>query len=214
MQFKKDAEIITSDGDKLGTIDRVVLDPDSNDVTHLVVSKGFLLTTDKVLPVEMINYSTEENVVLKEEVSNFEDLPNFEQSYFVKVDNGKPIDPAEETFVPSLYWYPPMGTRWDLGVETGYDHPQYRIQKEKNIPEGTVALQEGAEVLSRDEVKVGDIERVITDKEHVTHIVIAEGLILREKKLIPAGWISMVFPDRIHLSVDADFIELLPEFTK
>ena len=214
MQFKKNAEVITSDGEKLGTIDRVVIDPDSNDVTHLVVSKGFLLTTDKVLPIELVSYSTEERVVLKEGVADFEDLPHFEQSYYVRVESGEPIQPVEETFVPSLYWYPPMGTRWDLGVETGYDQPQYKIQTEKNIPEGTVALQEGAEVLSRDEVTVGDIERVITDNDHVTHIVIAEGLFLKEKKLIPVGWISMVLPDRIHLSVDADFIELLPEFAK
>jgi len=39
MQFKENAEVVTSSGDKVGRIDRVVIDPKSNELTHLVVKK-------------------------------------------------------------------------------------------------------------------------------------------------------------------------------
>ena len=37
MKFKENAEVLTSTGDMVGRIDRVVIDPKSNEVTHLVV---------------------------------------------------------------------------------------------------------------------------------------------------------------------------------
>jgi sporulation protein YlmC with PRC-barrel domain len=46
MQFKENAEVFTSTGEKDGRIDRVVIDPNSNELTHLVVKKGFLFTKD------------------------------------------------------------------------------------------------------------------------------------------------------------------------
>lgn len=212
MDFKRDADVITADGDKLGTVDRVVLDPKSNQVTHLVVRKGFLLITDKVLPVEMIESSSKDKVVLKDGEEDFEELPQFKESYYVPTDGSGRTESRLETFVPSLYWYPPMGTRWGLGVRRDHDLPHYKVRTDKNIPEGTIALKEGADAMSRDGEKVGDIERVITDNEHATHIVISEGLLLKEKKLVPVGWISMVFPEQVHLAVDAKFIDNLPEF--
>lgn len=213
MHFKKDAEVVNSDGEKAGTVDRVVLDPDSNEVTHLVVSTGFWLADSKVLPIELVNYSTDDQVVLVDDAEDLEDLPDFEQSYYVKADDSRLAGSPEQTFAPSFYWYPPMGTRWNFGAETGYSQPRYTVRDQKNIPDGTVAIQEGAEVISRDDEKVGEVERVITDQEHATHFVIAEGFILKDKKLIPVDWISQVFPDRIHLMVDAGYIEALPEFT-
>jgi len=41
MQFNENAEVFTSTGEKVGRIDRVVIDPKSDELTHLVVKKGF-----------------------------------------------------------------------------------------------------------------------------------------------------------------------------
>ena len=46
MQFKENARVITAGGQKVGRIDRVVLDPKSKELTHLVVKKGFLFTRE------------------------------------------------------------------------------------------------------------------------------------------------------------------------
>ena len=65
MQFKENAEVLTSTGDKIGRIDRVVIDPKSNEVTHLVVKKGILFTKDKVVPLEQVEAANGDEIILK-----------------------------------------------------------------------------------------------------------------------------------------------------
>ena len=46
--------IESADGEYLGEIDRLVIDPSGRQVTHVVVRKGTFFTEDKVVPMEMI----------------------------------------------------------------------------------------------------------------------------------------------------------------
>ena len=54
MQFKRGANVYTADGDRVGDVERVVLDPRSKEVTHIVVDKGFLFDDDRVVPLNLI----------------------------------------------------------------------------------------------------------------------------------------------------------------
>jgi sporulation protein YlmC with PRC-barrel domain len=44
VELTKGTDIYTADGEKVGSIDRVVLDLETREVTHVVVQKGFLFT--------------------------------------------------------------------------------------------------------------------------------------------------------------------------
>jgi hypothetical protein len=92
--------------------------------------------------------------------------------------------------------------------------PRYVAKTEKNIPEGTVALEEGAKVIGSDGKEVGDIERILTDplEDRATHLLIAEGLLLKDEKLIPTQWMTQVSEHEVHLSVGSAFVESLPEY--
>jgi len=70
-------------------------------------------------------------------------------------------------------------------------------------------------VLSSDDEQVGDVEEVLTEPmaDRATHLVISEGLLLKEKKLVPTHWITAVLEDSVVLAVDAETIEDLPEYT-
>jgi sporulation protein YlmC with PRC-barrel domain len=65
MQFKENAEVLTSSGEKVGRIDRVVIDPKSKELTHVVVKKGFLFTKDKVVSVDHVETTNEDRILLK-----------------------------------------------------------------------------------------------------------------------------------------------------
>jgi sporulation protein YlmC with PRC-barrel domain len=65
MQFKKGAEVFSSDGEKIGTLNRVVIDPRTREVSNLVVEKGFLFKTDKVVPITLVDLDMEDRIVLK-----------------------------------------------------------------------------------------------------------------------------------------------------
>ena len=219
MQFKEGAKVFTADGKRVGTVDRVVLNPDTKETTHLAVQKGFLFTKDKVVPMSLVGPAKEDRVALREDAGDLERLPDFEESHYVPVDPArqgrgpKPV-PGSANWARSLYRYPPLGAWWTTGGYAGYAKPQYVAKTERNIPEGTVALEEGAKVISSDGEHVGDIERIFTDplEERATHLLISEGLILKDEKLIPTGWMTHVFEDEVHLSVDSDFVESLPEY--
>lgn len=214
MQFTEGAKVYTTDGERIGTIDRVVLEPDTNRVTHLVVQKGFLFAEDKVIPMSLVGPATEDRVTLRQDADVLEALPTFEVTQYVEA--GRKHEPARISARPvrSLFWYPPLGTFWTASAHADFTGPHYVPMTEKNIPEGTIALKEGAKVVSSDGEHIGDVESVFTDpqEERVTHLLISEGLILKEKRLVPTNWMANVLEDEIHLCVDSDFVEGLPEY--
>ena len=54
MEFKEGAVVFSSDDKKVGHIRRVVIDPKTEEVTHLVIEKGFLFVEDRVIPIEEV----------------------------------------------------------------------------------------------------------------------------------------------------------------
>jgi uncharacterized protein YrrD len=94
-----------------------------------------------------------------------------------------------------------------------YPKPKF-VKTENVIPDETVALEEGAKVISRDGEHIGNVEEVIVETAEylATHIVVSEGLFLKERKLVPTIWITDVDEDQVTLSVDSDLFERLPEY--
>lgn len=217
MQFKDNAEVVTPDGQKVGKIGRVVLDPESNELTHLIVQKGFLLTKDKVVPLDCVESATEERVVLKNGQLKLDGFPDFEETYYVPVEDAAGASEERRSgSISKLAWYYPLpgGAWWRARnlVYPGIPKPPYVRKTEVNIPEGTVALEEGAKVVSSEGEHLGNIERVFADEEEqrVTHLLISKGLISKSRKLIPSMWIKSVREDEVRLSVGEHFVEKLP----
>ena len=77
MKFKQDTDILTADGEKIGQIDRVVVDPRTNEVTHLVIRQGFLFPEDHVISVDEVEQATDDQVTLKSTKKALPDLPLF-----------------------------------------------------------------------------------------------------------------------------------------
>ncbi len=214
MRYVKGTEVQNAKGEKVGTLDRVVIEPSTNDVIDLVVGKGFLFRDDKVIPVSLVDAATDKQIKLKKTNQDIEkDFPNFEESHYVDVDRTTLANRNVET--QAHYWYPPMNYVWPAGGYPGY-YPAlpYVVRTERNIPEGSIPLEEGARVISRDGKHIGNVERVITEpgENHITHLVVGEGFLLKEHKLVPAFWISKVEEDEIQLSVEARLFDRLPDY--
>lgn len=216
MQFKEGAPVVTADGRNVGAIDRVVINPETQAVSHLVVRQGWLFTEDHVLPVEMIDTASADEVRLRAN-SDLTDLPLFEETYYAPYDEipGQLADATPDHARP-YYWYPPVGAGW-VGYTPGtpaYPAIGYPVRTERNIPEGTVALREGAQLVTTDGKHVGTIERIFTDDQtkQATHLLIAEGWLFTTKKVVPSNWIKGVTDEEVQLNVDATFLERLPEY--
>lgn len=214
MQFKEGADVYTSTGEKAGDIDRVVIDPLTDEVTHLVVRKGFLFPEDRVVPVDLIYSATEERVTLRD-VEDIEDLPVFETTQYIPANQLPDTAYHRPGYVAPYYWYSHPGAMWwGAGPYPLYPPPPYVTEVRRNIPEGTVPLKEGAKVITSDDEVVGNIERIFAEpsQDRATHLLISQGLLLKERKVVPTSWIMTVMEDEVHLGVSSDLIEGLPEY--
>jgi uncharacterized protein YrrD len=215
MELKEGTSVFTPNGDEVGRINRFVLDPATNEVTHIVVQKGWLLPEDKVVPIGMISTATEERVVLNQKIEDLDQLSDFEETHYIEL-NEPDITPAGSStyrYSPAYYWYPPSGYIGYPGFGPGY-YGWPPIETVRNIPADTVPLKEGANVMSSDGKHVGDIERLFVDRDsnRATHFLIAEGLLFKERKLIPAHWVSSVEEDKVYLAVPSTLLERLPVY--
>jgi uncharacterized protein YrrD len=215
LRLKGGARVTTTDGQEVGRIDRVVLAPQTNEVTHVVVRQGLLLSEDKVAPVHQIHAAAEDEVVLRLTSDQLGDLRSFEETHYVPLEDedwagppaaGGPIGAA------SLYWYPPLAGGpphpypYDVAGSTAYIE-----ETERNVPENAVALRRGAKVVAADGVQVGGIAEVLTDgaTARVTDFVIEQGFLFKERKRVPVGWIRAVAEDVVELAVGSKLLDRL-----
>jgi len=211
MRLEKGAAVFTATGEKIGTLNRVVIDAQTRDVTDLVIDRG-LLENEKVIPIGLVDTEQEDRILLRETNQGVDDLLNYETAHYVPVD--KITDPYEN--IETYYWYPPTNFQFPTtGILPGGSVlPDYAVHTERGIPEGRIAISEGAQVISADEKHIGNVEQVIADSEsnNVTHFVVGKGFLLKEHKLVPAHWASKVAEEKIYLSVDARVFDRLPDY--
>lgn len=206
MQFKHGAEVKTADGRDAGSVDRVVMDPRTREVSHIVVRKGVLFVDDKVVPVDWITSATEDRVMLKGSEDELEKLPNFVETEYIPLD--EPLSSGAAMAAP-LYWYPPIGSAtWAYPPMMGYP-PVVPVAGERQIPEGEIALHEGAPVVTLDGRHAGDVERVLVEDQtnRATHFVLTKGLLFPEKKLLPMAWVKSVRDEQVQLNVETAILE-------
>lgn len=225
MEFKQGTHVYTSDGKNVGSIDRVVLDPRTDDVTDLIVRKGWF-SEDKVIPVGLVETTAEDRVTLAKTEHDLPTLTKFEETYYAPAYDTQPQGgdsayPQGYAAAPMpMYGYPPIGVAWwgglggNIGYAPGMEEPQYTKRVQENIPTGTIAVKEGARVLSLEGDHIGNVEAVFTDPatNHITHIIISQGLLFKEHKLIPTNWIKLAGEDDVMLTVNTKIVDNLPEY--
>ena len=205
--FQKNAHVLASNAEEVGSLERVVVDPATNVLSHIVVSKGsFLNKEDKLVPIELVAETTPDQIVLSPEAGDPSDLPLFETRQLV---DGPPKDQessSSEDVPPVFLGYPVPGTSISpISYELLFTHIV------QNIPEGMVAMKEGAKVITAEGEHVGNVERVLADAEidQVTHLLISRGLITKVRKLIPIKWVTAIGEDKVHLRVEKNSVEKL-----
>ncbi len=207
IQLQKNATVLTTDGESVGQVDRVVLNPETKVVTHVVVGKGLFKTDEKVVPIDMVTETNDNQVVLREEAGSLKSFPPFEETHLI--DAGSDYQggsPASANIPPTM-----LGTQ-GAGVSLmPASRDRFNTQIEQNIPEGTVALKEGAKVITAEGKRVGSVERVVADApaDRASYLFVKVGRFAGETKMIPITWVRDLSEDEIHLRVHKDAIEEL-----
>jgi sporulation protein YlmC with PRC-barrel domain len=211
IQFQKNATVLAADGQQVGTLSRVVVNPDTRALTAIVVRKSALFNPDeKVVPIELVAETTEDQILMHDEAGDLESFPPFEEKLLVDANEYADELPPSGKQPSSIF-----GSN-DLGMTVTRPAPgtQLVTQIKQNIPEGTVAMKEGAKVLTIEGKHVGNVEQVLADPlvDQITHLLISRGMFMKETKLIPINWVMMMGGEKVHLRVKKASVEELNEY--
>lgn len=237
MKLSQDAKIFAPNGDAIGNLKRFVIDPNTKQITHFVLQRGLLNTEERVVPFEMIDHVDDSGIYLRNVGGqNVDDLPPFEEKDYIVTDEralanlsdnldydqvssyySNPTLYSAGTMVnPSnLYTYIPGGPPVSVLRGSVFDEERPVIEDtQENIPDGTVALKEGAKVYSSDDKHVGNLEKIFVEGEssRVSHLLISKGFLLKEHKKIPASWIKTADENTVYLAVEEAAVQRVPDY--
>ena len=208
MEFQENTKVYSSDGKELGHVSRVVVDPVTNHVSHVIMRSG-LMGTELVFESDLVGQATRERVGLRRSAEELKDLPAFEVERYVPADLDSQLPTAEP---PAMYWYPV--TPMTDGFGGTFVRPLEVPIVERNIPKYAVPLREGARVIASDGRHVGEVHEVVVDRasKQLTHFVITKGVLFKEHKLVPASWIKDIAEDEVRLGVSTGVLHALREY--
>lgn len=207
MQIALGQAVFTSDGQRIGTIDRVLLNPKRHHVEHIVVHRGLFLDDDKVVARAAIERVDAGGVHLSIDAEAAKELLRFEHSFDVgEMESGYPevIPGPFQSMV--LFPAPPAGmTYLDHGrlfqlepLEGTADNPS------ADAVHNDIVIGKGANVVDSLGQRVGSVHEVAYDEDGALQaVVIQTGLLRHHRVSIDAARIAEIGDEEIRLNVPA-----------
>ena len=214
MKIELGAKVATAEGDEIGTIDKLILDPDGGDIHAIVVHKGLLFGRDIEIPVDEIVGMRAGVARIRYTRADLDSLPAFYEGSYTTPP------PERSSEYASSYGYPVASLLWPSrwsGPVSGepYGHDAIgpvadevaSLHRQQDL--GNAVIEEGSTVKSRDGEKLGEVHRLVFDAETAkpTMLVIRKGFLFTEDVEVPVSLISSVDDDVVYLDVRHDELE-------
>ena len=172
----------------------VILNPTTQEITHLVISNQSIPETEYLVSIDHIAESTPDNIRLNCSIEELTQMPIFARSEFVPSDlNG---------FSGSSYmmwpYYVPLAA--------------YITPEQEHIPAGELAIRRGAGVEASDG-HAGRVDEFLINpaNDHISHLVMREGHLWGRKDVtIPVSQIDHFADNTVFLKLSKQEIEKLP----
>ena len=212
MRIDLGMDVVTSDGDKLGTVEKLVLDGNSKQISKLIVSGGFLGGEDRIVDVSMITGQNADTIQISLPKSEAEELPTYVTEQYVDVPeddyDALPFGmPAATGAGFYLYGAPYAGRGYEGTSDSLFnaapaDAPV--VENRSNLEETDALISTGTDVVGADGEKVGSIEEVFVDEHgQINGFLVKKGFIFTHDVRIPMDWVREVNGDTVHLSISA-----------
>ena len=199
--------VYTSDGQNVGSIDRLILDPDTDQVKAAVIRKGVFLPHDIEAPREIMDSTSDGTIRLSATAAEVHSLPEFLPGAYTTPPADYPLPagyPSESVYLPYGFGLgglgaTPLGTMPDTAQAREVRAAWHRQDLENAV------IQEGSKVFSREEEHVGAVHQLCFDQRTgaLTHIVVRRGFIFTKDTELPASTIAAVRDGAVTLSVSA-----------
>lgn len=227
LTFQENMTVEGANGEKLGDLKHVVVDPRSKDITHLVIEQGFFFTEDKLVPLSLVHKQEHEKLVLERPADQIE-LQSFTHREYVArrdLDTLAEDETAQPIAPPAprpLYHYPSVGapnlgypyTAGAMPATSEVDETAYVEVESPNVDSDKLVVALGASVKDENGRDVGEVSRVFTasDTQRITHFMVEQGILFTENTVIPIHWIDRVEETVVHLAVTTDELDTLAPY--
>jgi uncharacterized protein YrrD len=216
MRIDLDATVYDRSGDKVGTVDRIVVDPTTKEIAKFIVGRGFLTRHDTIVDLEMIARVDDDGIHLDLSSDQVDQLPEYVEDQFT------PISESDRTGIP--FMAPNAGGAgmylWGTAdVGRGYDDgslfapaPTHSpvVENRSNLPEQDVVISEGTDVIGSDGEKVGTVDEVVFDADgRINGFIVRSGFIFTRDVRVPIDWVAETGHEHIRLNVASDRAEAL-----
>jgi sporulation protein YlmC with PRC-barrel domain len=192
-QFTIGVDVSCRDGD-CGALIRVVVNPVTREVTHLVVEPKHREGLGRLVPLDLVEASAD-SVKLTCTLAEFEALDLAEETRFLPGSGLLPGYASSEVFALPYF-----------GLGPGNVTPPVTVDA---LPLGEVAVRRGETVHAADG-EIGRVEGLVIEPvhHHVTHFLLQEGHLWGRKEVaIPISAVTGIDKDGIRLSVTKKDVE-------
>jgi sporulation protein YlmC with PRC-barrel domain len=200
MDIPINAKVQCADG-PCGRSTYVVVNPITEEVTHLVVHENGFAKPDRLVPIEQIAASTPEQITLTCTRKELDDMEQFIEVEYV------PADHPHQSYQKESYLMWP----YTLGPSPLEEPEFYKVEHEM-IPPGELAIRRNANVKAADGY-VGHVDEFLVSPQnnHISHLILREGHLWGKKDVtIPVSEIDHVDEDTVYLKLDKAAIKALP----
>jgi osmotically-inducible protein OsmY len=204
--FRIGAPVFAQDG-RAGHLHKVVVDPHTRRVTHLVIQRRSLLAEDCVVPVELVERATREGITLCLTSREVARQPRYHEERFIS----PPPDwqpPTGYLATDVCFWGSPYG-----GV-TPPILPVVEYTIRHGTPEGRMVLERGTEVRTRDDV-TGEIDHLLMDpaRQELTHLVVRLDTQPPRRLVVPLEWVEDLGDGYVLLKCTLEDLRQLQPYT-
>ena len=164
MRVDLDAKVRASDGEEIGSVDRAVVDPHTNEVTHLVIGTGAIFGRDIVVPREDIERASQDGDTIQLDLTKdeLERFPDFEPEQYGA--------PPPAWVAPAGYGFPASSYAWPVAMDPMLGPvpmvvPEELVDAQEIEEPDQVTLMKGALVLDRHDDDIGVVDDLRFDAE-------------------------------------------------
>jgi sporulation protein YlmC with PRC-barrel domain len=199
-EFTLGTDARCSDG-LCGKLTRLIVDPDTQAVTHLVIGQEHRGARGRIVPIGLVDDAAGE-IKIRCSKAELDELEPAEESDLLPGDGryDRPVGPRG-------------GSARFPGLVMASLRPNDRVSVETHdaIPLGEVDVRRGESVYATDG-EIGKIQGLVVDpgSHHVTHVLLEEGHLWGHKEVaIPVGSVTRI-GDIIRLTIDKHQVQSLP----
>jgi sporulation protein YlmC with PRC-barrel domain len=195
MDIPINAKVLDADEKECGRVSYIVLNPVTEQLTHIVVDRGTWPHDERLVPIEQVQRNLNSHISLLCTKDELAKMDSFMETEFVTAD------------IPRY-----LSDPYVLVQPFRYADVEQVIVEHEHVPEGETAVHRGARVEATDG-HVGRVDEFLIDpaSERITHLVLREGHLWGKKEIsVPISYIRTFEEDTVYLNLDKDGIEALP----